>query len=397
MTRSGRSEPRQAAPYEADLAARLILASLEQVGPARLRWLLGDDDPITTLEMLASGQICAQRDRPPIKTLDLLERWARQAASADGELLCEQQASIGAGFLTPLDAEWPFAQEADPPLVVFLHGDRGILGKALPVGVVGTRRCTSVGRTVAYNLGRDLASAGLPVVSGLALGIDGAAHRGVLDAGGSALAVVGSGLDVVYPKANTSLWHEVAQSGLVLTECLAGTTPERWRFPARNRLIAALSSAIVVVESHHRGGSLLTADEAVERALPVFAVPGSVLSPASSGTNGLLRDGAIPLVEPGDVVNHLDPSGIHSRAGAKHPQSNERGVPEVEGVAPRLVRLVLEETSQGPVHLGTLVLASRETTASVVSGVQRMVLEGLVETDGSTVVQVSDEHGGRRC
>jgi DNA processing protein len=149
----------------------------------------------------------------------------------------------------------------------------------------------------------DLAAAGVHIVSGLALGIDGAAHRGALHAGGAApIGVVGSGLDVVYPRANADLWEGVAAAGVVLGEAPLGAPPEPWRFPARNRIIAALADLVVVVESHPSGGSLLTVLEAAARDVEVMAVPGSVRSPASAGTNALLADGRPPVRDADDVL-----------------------------------------------------------------------------------------------
>ncbi len=194
-----------------------------------------------------------------------------------------------------------FAYDPDPPKRLYAIGDRTLCDQAA-VAIVGTRQCTEYGVAVTRELSMCLAEADVAVVSGLALGIDAAAHAGVLAAGGAAIAVVGSGLDVVYPHANGPLWREVSRTGLLLSEYPDGTRPERWRFPARNRIIAGLADIVVVVESHIRGGSLSTAAEAVARDKPVFAVPGPIRSPASDGTNRLIADGANPLCEPDDVL-----------------------------------------------------------------------------------------------
>src|SRR5262249_38747100 len=154
------------------------------------------------------------------------------------------------------------------------------------------------GIDVAFELGRDLAAAGVAVVSGLAVGIDASAHAGALHAATSPpIAVVGSGLDVIYPRRNAVLWREVERRGLVLSQAPLGALPEKWRFPARNRLIAALADAVVVVESGTTGGSLHTVTEAVRRDRVVYAVPGPVRSDASAGTNRLLADGAVPACD----------------------------------------------------------------------------------------------------
>jgi DNA processing protein len=193
-----------------------------------------------------------------------------------------------------------FIDDPMPPKRLFARGDIDLLGSR-SVAVVGTRQCTQYGISVTREIVTYLAQSSVAVVSGLALGIDAAAHAGVIEAGGKPIAVVGSGLDVVYPRKNGPLWRAVERKGLVLSEYPLGTSPDRWRFPARNRLIAALADVVVVVESHLRGGSLSTAAEAVARDRPVFAVPGSIRSPASGGTNSLIADGAFPLCEPSDL------------------------------------------------------------------------------------------------
>ncbi len=159
------------------------------------------------------------------------------------------------------------------------------------VTIVGARRATSYGREIARELGRELASAGMVVVSGLAFGVDGCAHRGALDAGRT-IAVLGCGPDVAYPASHRSLWRRIAERGLVLSELPPGATPWRWTFPARNRIMAALAGMTVVVEAAARSGSLITADLAADLGREIGAVPGPVTSRASAGPNNLLAGGA---------------------------------------------------------------------------------------------------------
>ena len=202
------------------------------------------------------------------------------------------------------DARYPAALASDheaPPVLFALGEPAALAGRR--VSVVGTRRATGYGRDVARDLGRDLAVAGVAVVSGLALGIDGAAHDGALAAGAAPpVGVVGSGLDVVYPRRHARLWRAVAEAGLLLSEAPLGARPEAWRFPARNRLIAALAHVVVVVESHAKGGSLHTVRAAADRGTTVMAVPGPVRSPASAGTNRLLSEGCPPACDVADVL-----------------------------------------------------------------------------------------------
>ena len=235
----------------------------------------------------------------------------------------------GSGMVLDTDAEYPQAlrDDAARPALLFFRGDVTLLvGRR--VAIVGTRHCTERGRSIAAGIGRDLAAAGVNVVSGLALGIDAAAHRGTLTAlqhgaTGRPVGIVASGLDVVYPKANGGLWKLVADSGVIISESPPGTAPDRFRFPLRNRMVAALSELVVVVESRIRGGSMITVDEALERDVPVMAVPGPVDLDASAGTNQLLRDGALVMATNDDVLATLGLSAIRRPVDRR---------PAVEGV-----------------------------------------------------------------
>jgi len=209
--------------------------------------------------------------------------------------------------------------DLEPPAVLFVRGDRRAFD-ATSVAIVGTRRCTGSGAGVARELGRDLTEAGVAIVSGLALGIDGAAHRGVIDAGGAPVGVVGSGLDVVYPSRHRDLWDRVATDGVLLAEAALGVRPAAWRFPARNRIIAALADVVVVVESHATGGSMHTVNEAIERGRPVMAVPGSVRSPSAAGTNQLIAEGCPPVRDATDVLVALGLTAA-TRAAAPDPRA----------------------------------------------------------------------------
>jgi len=196
------------------------------------------------------------------------------------------------------------AQRREPPAVLFARGDASMLGERA-VAIVGTRRATAYGRAIATQLGADLSSKGIAVVSGLAIGIDGAAHEGVLSAGGRPIGVVGSGLDVVYPRRHQALWEQVSRTGLLLSEAPPMARPEPWRFPSRNRIIAGLAEIVIVVESALRGGSQSTVDAALDRNIDVMAVPGPVGAPTSAGTNQMLVDGAAPVLGVEQVLDAL--------------------------------------------------------------------------------------------
>ena len=203
------------------------------------------------------------------------------------------------------DAEYPALLAAihDPPPQLFIRGEGETAIVARPaVAVVGARACSAYGRSVARSLSRELAAAGLVVVSGMARGIDGEAHRGALDAGGTTVAVLGCGVDRDYPAAHAELARRIGEHGLVVSEYEPGIEPAPWRFPARNRIIAGLCSATVVVEARERSGALITADFALEEGRDVLAVPGEITSSLSAGTNALLRLGATPVTCATDVL-----------------------------------------------------------------------------------------------
>jgi DNA processing protein len=207
-------------------------------------------------------------------------------------------------LIGPDDASYPIgARDLEVPPSLYVIGETSA-GPA--IAVVGTRRSTRYGMALAEAFGRGLAIEGWITVSGLARGIDAAAHRGCLAAGGEAVAILGSGVDVVYPAENRNLYEGIiAGHGAVMSEYPPGTPPDRWRFPARNRLIAAIASAVVVVEAGETGGALITARLAAEIGRPVFAVPGDVDRPASMGCNRLIRDGAFPVLGVDDLMIEL--------------------------------------------------------------------------------------------
>lgn len=205
------------------------------------------------------------------------------------------------------DARFPprLRELHDPPSRLYLRrGDPGLLARP-SVAVVGARSCSSYGAQVARTIGRELAAAGIVVVSGLARGIDGEAHRGALEADGATVAVLGCGIDRDYPARHGELARRIAERGEIVSEWPSGVEPAPWRFPARNRIVAALTLATVVVEARSRSGALITADFALELGRDVFAVPGEITSGLSAGTNDLLRQGATPLLAVGDVLEAL--------------------------------------------------------------------------------------------
>ena len=211
-------------------------------------------------------------------------------------------------------------QLTDPPAALFAAGRDdtfAVLREEPSVAVVGTRRASPYGTEVACAIGRGLGASGVPVVSGLALGIDGTAHRGCLDGGGVPVAVVACGPDVVYPRRHRGLHGHVCERGLVLSELPPGTEPYRWSFPARNRIMAGLARLTLVVEASDPSGSLITADFAKDLGRCVAAVPGRVTSNVAQGTNSLLREGAAAITGTDDVLDELFGVGVRRAPGAR--------------------------------------------------------------------------------
>ena len=291
-------------PATADATGTLAaLAGFDLMTVARLHALLAHHEPAEAFAVAAGhaapAPAVAAMMRPPI-----VGAWRASAARRDPTTWASACRAVGIVAVTARDDAFPAPLRVDPqpPAVLFVRGDLAVL-EGRRAGVVGTRNATQSGRDTAFALGRALADAGVTVVSGLAKGIDGAAHRGVLAAPeGRPAAVVGNGPDRPYPRVHRELWSEVCERGVLLSEWPPGTPPEPFRFPMRNRIIAALSEVLVVVESRERGGSLITAQAALERSVEVLAVPGSPRNRAAAGTNHLLRDGAAPVTGVEDVL-----------------------------------------------------------------------------------------------
>lgn len=277
---------------------------------------------------------------------------------------------LGFRFLARSDAGFPPLLRAihDPPPGLFLRGDAQLELLARPaVAIVGARACSAYGRQISRSLGRDLAAAGLVVVSGLARGVDAEAHRGALEADGPTVAVLGCGIDRDYPAAHRELARQVAASGLVVSEYAPGVEPAPWRFPARNRIVAGLCAATVVVEARERSGALITADFALEEGREVLAVPGEITSALSAGSNALLRLGATPLTCAQDV---LESYGLVVAA----PKA-----PELGGAA----AAVLERVRESPAGADELCRATGLSAGALAVALTELELAGVVnEEDG---------------
>lgn len=348
-----------------DTAWWVALAGLPSMGPARLRALEAAGSGRAAWELVARGRaatfaplaasVGARREA-------VSAEWVRHAAGVDVAAVWEAHRHLEVVGRTDPQMPERLAADIDPPSVLFADGSLAVVGRPT-VAIVGTRRCSRAGAELAFAIGQACAAAGACVASGLAVGVDTAAHRGALaagPAGAAPVAVVGSGLDVVYPERSAPLWRQVARAGAVLSEYPLGVAPARWRFPARNRIVAALADVVVVVESGRKGGSMYTVDEALRRDRTVMAVPGSVRAAASEGTNWLLSQGASVACGPDDVLAAvgLDPvaPARDAPAGASRPRPDATGrqVLRALGWDPATLDALAERTALG---LGALAVA----------------------------------------
>ncbi len=281
----------------------LALSLVRGIGPARLKQLLRRFDSPTGVLQAPAAELdkCRFLSEQQIRTIGQADTLRR---AADIEL--DKLARLGGQVLTLADKAYPalLRQTAQPPPVLFVRGRTELLCSP-SVAIVGSRAATSYGRRVSFHLARELANHSVCVVSGLALGIDAEAHAGCLAGGGDTIGVLGCGLDVVYPGRNRSLYAAIAERGLLVSEYPLGTRPEPFRFPARNRIIAGLSSGVVVVEASRKSGSLITVQYGLEEGREVFCVPGQIDSVKSSGTHWLLQQGASLIVCADDIVEQL--------------------------------------------------------------------------------------------
>src|SRR5262245_22503206 len=289
-----------------------------------------------------------QRGLATVTLLALARRW--QTDAANDRVLRTLTTRRTRVFVTGR-AGYPIADDIPGrPAVLLGEGDDpGALARPR-VAIVGTRAATPHGLADARETGAVLAEAGVTVVSGMAIGIDGAAHQGALAAGGAAVGVLATGLDIVYPRRHGALFERVRRAGLLMSELGYGTQPRPGAFPVRNRIIALLADVVVVIEATVRGGARITAERALEYGRPVLAMPGSRRNPAAEGTNALIADGAHPLLDPSDVVLALGltPGARRVRRPAPAPASDVGRVLAACGGEPATVDQLASRTGLAP-------------------------------------------------
>lgn len=259
------------------------------------------------------------------------------------------------------------------PLALFAHGDFSVLWQPC-VAIVGTRSASAYGKAVAQKFAERLCAAGVTILSGGAFGIDGAAHEGALQSGGATAAVLATGVDVVYPSPHRGLFQRIRERGCLVSQFACGTKPERYRFLQRNELVAALSTAVLVIEAPEKSGALHTAGRANDLSRDVFVVPGNISNPNFRGSHALIRDGAILVDHPDQVLEHL---GIEA---APIPEVDSANLSEVG-------RKLMAALSDEPMLPEALVQATGLRTDEILSELTMLELDGLVFRDGPRVMR----------
>jgi DNA processing protein len=366
----------------AALEPLLRLAIVPGVGPARLAALIRRFGSAER----ALGASAAEVAQLPGFGPELSRRVAG-ASSTEGQdaarAALETLARAGAVALTPDDLAYPdaFRTLPDAPFLLFAAGDLSLMGRP-SVGVVGTRDPSPYGRSAAARLAGDLTRAGYQVVSGMAKGIDAVAHSAALQAGGTTVGVLGHGIDRVYPAENRDLFQEVRERGLLVSELPPGEEPLAGNFPRRNRLIAALSEGVLVVEMREKSGAQHTVTYALELGREVFAVPGPIGSPQSAGTNQLLKDGARLVTGAADILEELRGvgSGPHVEASpGPGAREGEPARPAPADLAPEEAK-VLAALAAEPAHVDEIAAAVSLAPSQVLAALLGLELHGLAET-----------------
>jgi DNA processing protein len=343
-----------------DLADWIALNMIRGIGPRTANQLLDRFGSPAQVFAASRGALEASGVKPEA-VRELHDSEILEKAGAEIERL-EQ---LGATVITLADEDYPplLREIYDPPIALYLRGDLKRACERPCLAVVGSRRCSTYGINAAASLARDLAAQGLTIVSGMARGIDAAAHRGALEAAGLTIAVVGTGLETTYPKEHKKLEGEIAASGAVISEFPLGTPPLPQNFPYRNRVLSGLCFGVLIVEAAEHSGSLITARLAYEQGREVFAVPGNITSQTSFGPNYLIKDGAKLVQHWRDVVEELPRNlkerilGI-DRSATRDAQSNVQPIFEAVELS-QSERQVLEILSpEAPSHIDQLLITS---------------------------------------
>jgi DNA processing protein len=351
-----------------DLKYWLALSRISGLGPKKFEALL------QSFDSMEDAWIAGKRD---LTAAGLDARTAGRIAEERAEIYpdteLERLESAGVTAIPRTSADYPAGLKEiyDPPAVIFIRGEFAEADKR-SIAVVGTRRPTPYGREACRRLSEDLARNCVTVISGLARGIDGVAHEAALDAGGRTIAVLGSGLDRIYPGEHVQLARRIAENGVVVSEFPLGSRPDARNFPRRNRILSALTLGTMVIEAPMKSGAMLTVEHAVQQNRDVFAVPGTIFSEPSKGTNWLIQQGAKLVSNARDVLDELNIVVLEDQLPLTEPQVDD----ETE-------RRILSTLGEEPLHIDDVTRTTGLTSPVVASTLSLMELKGLVRQAGS--------------
>ena len=340
-----------------------------EIGPKRLKQLAEGFGDLESAWTASEGALRrAGLGKQPLA--NLLQ--VRAQIDLDAEMEKVQQA--GAWLLTPDDEAYPphLREIADAPPVLYV---RGTLSPAdsRALAIVGTRKPTNYGRNATYKLAQHLAEQDITIISGMAQGIDAMAHLGALDGGGRTIAVLGSGIDVIYPAEHKKLAARIVDHGALISEFHIGTPPEGRNFPRRNRIMSGLSLGVLVTEAPEKSGALITAGVAAEQGREVFAIPANIFNPKGRGANALIQDGAKLVMRISDILNELNIA--HTNVQTR--TTTQEIIPENE-----TERLLLHHLSADPIHIDELIRLTALSAETVMSALTILELKGLAQNDG---------------
>ena len=346
---------------------------MKGIGPGRLRSLIAAfGSAVETLER-SRGELCS--------VAGITEMGARAVARQEidiGRRVIEQVEQPGGTVLIPGDPLFPEILELipSPPPVLFAAGRVELLRSAMSVAVVGARSHTGYGATVCRRFAGALAARGVTIVSGMARGIDAIAHQAALDSGGRTVGVLGNGLDVIYPQANRKLYAQMRSEGCLLSEFPPGEPPSRGSFPRRNRLISGLSRATLIIEANRKSGAIITGDCALAQGRDVLAVPGHITSPTSDGCNRLIQQGATPVLDLADLLQHL---------GLETEERSDAALPDLTGPEVSLLNLLKERNE----HADDLAHKLGWSIGQTLTVLTSLELQGVVERDAGKTFRLA--------
>ncbi len=342
------------------------------------------------LQLLSTPELGRNKIRKLLKLFGVPHRFIGQKNKLiDLEFLTDQQVSylsdfkepdnwssidkrvtdLNIKFVTMLDNDYPslLTPIFDPPVILFYRGELSCLSRKPAIAIVGTRRPSNYGKLITEKLSKKISAAGFTIVSGLAYGIDSVAHRAALNTGGETAAVMATGPDIIYPPGNRPLANDIVKQGIILSEYLPGQKAEIWYFPTRNRIISGLCKGCIIVEGSRKSGALLTAKFALDQNRDIFAVPGDITRPQSEGPNFLIKSGAKPVTELGDVLEEYD---IFSR-------KKEEYLPVLSSEEKRIFQIILKNKPE--ISFDQIVLYSQNDVNSVSSTLLSLELKSVIK------------------